>query len=118
MTVEEFAARLKSCGLQAKAYDAERVYVFGYGKDIKAWLMIPPALRHALPLVDPAQLVVTSSWRKNSVNNALRCKGIKQRIWQDLHTAGVISDPAPADWKHVSLAEWTAPTRVIRRIAD
>lgn len=98
--LEELADILSACGLSVRLWKGQRLYLSGYGRDIKAYLA-PRSGGGPLP-ADSYALTVTSSWNMPRYNG-LRCKGVKHAILEDLFLAGVISTPPPADWKQVEL---------------
>lgn len=98
--LEELASILSVCGLSVRLWKGQRLYLSGYGRDIKAYLA-PQGGDGPLP-ADSYALTVTSSWNMPRYNG-LRCKGVKHAILEDLFLAGVISTPPPADWKQVAL---------------
>ncbi|MBL8558141.1 MAG: hypothetical protein JNM47_05435 [Hyphomonadaceae bacterium] len=98
-SIEDLAAILSACGLTVRLWKGQRLYLSGYGRDIKAYLA--PQGDGPLP-ADGYALTVTSSWNMPRYNG-LRCKGVKHAILEDLFLAGVISAPPPADWKQVQL---------------
>lgn len=100
MPLEELASILSACGLSVRLWKGQRLYLSGYGRDIKAYLS-PQSGDGPLP-ADGYALTVTSSWNMPRYNG-LRCKGVKHAILEDLFLAGVISTPPPADWKQVAL---------------
>jgi hypothetical protein len=100
MNADSLAAMLLAHGFRAKAYHGSRVYLDGYGRDVKAWL--EPGASGELP-ADGAFLHVRSSWRSHL--NGLRCKGVKHAILTDLYAAGFLSSPPPEDWRRVRLDE-------------
>jgi hypothetical protein len=99
-SLEDLAAILSACGLSVRLWKGQRLYLSGYGRDIKAYLT-PQGGGGPLP-ADSYALTVTSSWNMPRYNG-LRCKGVKHAILEDLYLAGVISAPPPADWKQVAL---------------
>jgi hypothetical protein len=91
---------LSACGFNARLYKGGRIYISGYGKDIKACLVAGP-ISGPLP-ADGYALSVSSSWRAAQYNG-LRCKGVKHAILEDLYAARLISMAPPARWQDVSL---------------
>lgn len=98
--LEALAIILSACGLSVRLWKGQRLYLSGYGRDIKAYLH-PSAARGPLP-ADGYALVVMSNWNMPRYNG-LRCKGVKHAILEDLFLAGVISSPPPRDWRQVEL---------------
>ena len=99
-TVDDLTRALTYCGFHVRPWKGERVYLAGYGRDIKAYLT-PDATKGVLP-ADGWHLTVTSSWRMPRYNG-LRCKGVKHAILTDLFVAGLISAPPPPRWQDVDL---------------
>ena len=111
-----FAERLCACGFQARASRSakgeERIYLSGYGRDITAMLRITAEVfAGSIPHFAPAQLIVTSSWKRGTLLNTQRCKGVKHAIWKDLHTAGVMPERPPERWIDVSISSSNKPIR-------
>ena len=98
---DELCRALRVCGFDARSWRGQRIYIRGYGRDIKAWLSGEPDTTGILP-ADAWRLAVTSSWRA-ALQNGLRCKGVKHAILSDLHVAGLISVEPPARWQDVVL---------------
>jgi hypothetical protein len=99
-TLEDLSSILSACGFSVRTWKGQRLYLSGYGRDIKAYLH--PATPHGPLPADGFALVVTSSWNMPRYNG-LRCKGVKHAILEDLFLAGVISTSPPPDWKQVTL---------------
>lgn len=91
-----------------------RLYISGYGRDIKAYLCIADE-GGPLP-ADGCSLVVTSNWSAPRYNG-LRCKGVKHAILEDLFAARLISTPPPLRWQDVELDAPQAKRPVIRPFA-
>lgn len=91
---------MSACGFNVRLYRDSRVYISGYGRDIKAYLA-PCDGVGPLP-ADGYALHVASSWRAPQFNG-LRCKGIKHAILEDLYTARLITLAPPAKWQEVEL---------------
>jgi len=91
---------LSACGFNARLWKGSRIYLSGYGKDIKAYLQ-EGALRGPLP-ADGYELTISSTWRMPQYNG-LRCKGVKHAMLEDLFAARLISAPPPARWQDVDI---------------
>lgn len=102
---------LSACGFNARLWKGFRIYLSGYGRDIKAYLQTDAA-PGPLP-ADGFRLVVTSSWNAPRYNG-LRCKGVKHAILEDLFAARLISAPPPLRWQDVELDAPQATRRPIR----
>lgn len=99
--IEDLCRILRACGFDASSWRGQRIYIRGYGRDIKAWLSPGPDAGGSLP-VDAFRLIVTSTWRA-ALHNGLRCKGVKHAILCDLYAAGLMSAAPPARWQDVVL---------------
>ncbi len=101
---------LSVCGFNARLYRGGRIYISGYGRDIKAYLHQKGG-DGPLP-ADGYALDVSSSWRAAQYNG-LRCKGVKHAILEDLYAARLISTPPPRRWQDVTLDAPLAARRTI-----
>lgn len=98
--IDALSEILSACGFNVRLYRGGRLYISGYGKDIKAYLHEGPILG-PLP-ADGYALSVSSTWRAAQYNG-LRCKGVKHAILEDLYTARLITAPPPRRWQDVEL---------------
>ena len=100
---------MSACGFNVRLYRDRRLYISGYGRDIKAYL---EPCDHNGPLpADGYALHVASTWRAPQFNG-LRCKGVKHAILEDLFAARLISTAPPTKWQEVELdtAQGKRPT--------
>ncbi|MFZ4602984.1 MAG: hypothetical protein ACOYM8_11050 [Caulobacterales bacterium] len=111
----QLAAIMTACGFSVRVWRDARVYLNGYGRDVRAYLE-PRTLDPQAPAAD-AKLVVSSTWQAPRYNG-LRCKGVKHAILKDLWTAQLISAPPPERWQDVTLADEAVTAQTIRPYTD
>lgn len=113
MTIEALAQELRECGIPAKVWNDGKLFIDGYGRQLKISVSISEF--GARPL-DHATITVTTSWK--STKAGLYCKGVKHALLVDLHLAGFISHAPPDDWRKVVLDERPKIRVVTRRTED
>lgn len=93
---------LNSIGVATKAWRAKRLYIQGQHKTISAYLALAEPTRETWPsLMDGVTLHVESKWRSHKSD--LHAMGVKHAILKQLHAAGLLETPPPADWRSVKL---------------
>lgn len=97
---EMLSSILVACGFRVRLWKAKRLYLSGYGRDVRAYLEADTSAGPSP--ADGYRLVVSSSWKVHQYNG-LRCKGVKHAILEDLYVAGLLSKPPPARWQDVVL---------------
>ena len=114
VSIDDLDQILSACGFSSRLWKGQRLYISGYGRDIKAYLQ-PDKMRGPLP-ADGYSLSVTSNWSAPRFNG-LRCKGVMHAILQDLYRAGLISQEPPHRWQDVELGTGQGSRPVIQRYA-
>jgi hypothetical protein len=103
------AARLNEAGFKACIWKASRIYLNGYGRDMKCCIMFddPDAdaatLTGPMGLFDGAALKVYSNADQSHAWLVNRAKQVKHVIMLQLEEAGVITGPVCETWQEVIL---------------
>lgn len=104
MTMQIGALHTALCdqGFQAKIWQDRRIYLNGYGRDIKAWLSFDDATREeyndiwsGVALHVRSDCVQHPQWLIN------RAKQVKHQIMQELYGSGITKIEPCDDWRDV-----------------
>jgi hypothetical protein len=106
MNAVDLAARLTAAGFKVRLWRDRRVYIQGYGRDIRAY--IEPG---ASTTLDDARIDITTSWRSHHAT--MHCKGVKHALLSDLFDAGLLDTPPPDHWRLVRIEDRPRIKRVV-----
>jgi len=91
---------LDRADLAPKKWRTQRIYIRGPHKTISAYFLVADPERESWPhLMDGVTLHVESKWRSHKSD--LHAMGVKHAILKQLHAAGLLETPPPADWRAV-----------------
>jgi hypothetical protein len=102
-------ARLNEAGFKACIWKGSRIYLNGYGRDMKCYITFddPDAdaatLTGAMGLFDGAALKVYSDTEQSRAWLVNRAKQVKHVIMLRLAEAGVVTGPVCETWREVIL---------------
>lgn len=99
MIAAALANLLEARGFQVRVWKEKRVYIDGYGHDIRAFIEPSPADHDGC--IDRAIIDVRSTWR--SPLAGMRAKGVKHELLMDLYRSGFLTKAPPENWKDVTL---------------
>ncbi len=105
--IRALCEKLNESGFEAKIWRNERIYLNGYGRDIKAYFLlfdpedVPPDSDWAL--LDGVVLKVSSHGDKSAKWLLNRAKQVKHAIMLDVHACGVGAEHPCESWQEVDL---------------
>lgn len=101
--IQTLESKLNESGLKAKAWKEWRIYINGFGKDIKAYFQLDePLSDEPVDLLDGVALKVFSNANQSYNWKLNRSKQVKHKIMTKLAEAGVV-DQACDTWQEVIL---------------